>query len=123
MEVFELKSGKVILVSGLIDLQDEIIETLGEDVYNYIKGLCTFKVMDEEEADQVKTLKDEIKILEDELGAYDQDIYNLRNGLVDTKGSIDKLITNLFTAKRLDRSSLIKSLEDMSKEIANNESY
>ena len=115
MEVFELKSGKVILVSDLIDLQDEIIETLGEDVYNYIKGLCSYKVMDEE-ADQVKALQDE-------LDSYDQDIYNLRNGLVDTKESIDKLITTISTAKRMNRDHLIKSLEDMSKEIANNESY
>ena len=115
MEVFELKSGKVIIVSGLTDLQDDIIETLGEDVYNYIKGLCTFGVMDEE-ADQVKALQDE-------LDSYDQDIYNLRNGLVDTKESIDKLITTISTAKRMNRDHLIESLEDISKEIANNESY
>lgn len=116
MEVFELKSGKVIFVSSLFDLQDEIIESLGEDVFRYIKGLCTFKVMDEKEVDQVKTLQDE-------LDSYDQDIYNLRNGLVDTKESIDKLITTISTAKRMNRDSLIESLEDMSKEIANNESY
>ena len=115
MEVFELKSGKVILVSGLIDLQDEIIETLGEDVYHYIKGLCSYKGMDEE--------VDQVKALQDELDSYDQDIYNLRNGLVDTKESIDKLITTISTAKRMNRDSLIESLEDMSKEIANNESY
>ena len=116
MEVFELKSGKVTLVSGLTDLQDDIIETLGEDVYHYIKGLCTFGVMDEIEVDQVKALQDE-------LDSYDQDIYNLRNGLVDTKESIDKLITTISTAKRMNRDSLIESLEDMGKEITNNESY
>lgn len=116
MEVFELKSGKVILVSGLTDLQDEIIETLGEDVYNYIKGLCSHKGMDEKEVDQVKALKEELDF-------YDMDICNLRDGLLEAKESVEKLITNLFTAKRLDRSSLIKSLEDISKGIANNESY
>ena len=116
MELFELKSGKVILVSGLIDLQDDIIETLGEDVYNYIKGLCSHKGMDEEEVDQVKALKEELDF-------YDMDICNLRDGLVSTKESIDKLITTISTAKRMNRDSLIESLEDMSKEIANNESY
>lgn len=116
MEVFELKSGKVILVSSLFDLQDEIIETLGEDVFRYIKGQCTFKSMGDIEIDQVKALQQE-------LDCYDGDITNLRSGLVDTKESIDKLITAITTAKRVNRDALIKSLEDMSTEIANNESY
>ena len=116
MEVFELKSGKVILVSGLIDLQDDIIETLGEDVYHYIKGLCSYKVMDEEEVDQVKALKEELDF-------YDTDICNLRDGLIEAKESVEKLSEKIKNVKRIDRDSLTNTLDNISRQIALNESY
>ncbi|SHI91048.1 hypothetical protein SAMN05444401_1758 [Clostridium amylolyticum] len=111
--VKRLKEETVSLVE-LKDLEDAVITTMGEDVWNAIQYFAEEKALE---------LEEEIKYLKEGSKCDDGHLYALRGGIRDEIDVIEKLITKVNEAQRLDRRSLTKELQGIVKRLENNEGY
>ncbi|EPY2291002.1 hypothetical protein [Clostridium sporogenes] len=101
-------------LSRLDDLEDIIITTMGEDVWNAIMYFTETKI---------EELEKEIKYMETDPKNDDNTMYCLRSGVTEEIETIEKLINKIIEAKRLNRESIIKELKGVIKRLENNEGY
>ncbi|RXM68381.1 hypothetical protein [Clostridium tetani] len=96
------------------DLEDLVINTMGEDTWLAIMDFTQSKV---------EELEEEIKYLKEDSKSDDGQLYALRGGIRDEIDVIEKLTTKIKESKRLDRNLLIKELQGCIKRLENNEGY
>ncbi|MBY6879686.1 hypothetical protein EXN65_16850 [Clostridium botulinum] len=101
-------------LSELGDLEDIIITTMGEDVWNAIMYFHESKIQELEESEVY--VKEDIK-------DYDLSLTALRSGVNEEIEIIKKLINKVNEAKRLDRRSLNNELRRIIIRLENNEGY
>ncbi|CDI49150.1 hypothetical protein [Clostridium tetani] len=101
-------------LSELRDLEDLIINNMGEDAWNAIMYFMEKKIGELEE-NSVYTEKD--------IKDYDLSLTALRSGVTEEIEIIEKLIDKVTNAKRLNRETLIKELNGISNRLYDNEGY
>ncbi|NFC86283.1 hypothetical protein EXN13_00925 [Clostridium botulinum] len=101
-------------LSELKDLEDLVINTMGEDTWNAIMYFHESKIQELEES--------EVYVKED-IRDYDLSLTALRSGVNEEIEIIKKLINKVIEAKRLNRESIIKELKGIIRRLENNEGY
>ncbi|NFL75504.1 hypothetical protein FDB81_07130 [Clostridium sporogenes] len=101
-------------LSELGDLEDIIITTMGEDVWNAIMYFHESKIQE---------LKESEAYVKEDIKDYDLSLTALRSGVNEEIEIIKKLINKVIEAKRLNRESIIKELKGVIKRLENNEGY
>ncbi|QDY21953.1 hypothetical protein CGQ39_13625 [Clostridium botulinum] len=96
------------------DLEDLIINTMGEDTWLAIMDFTQSKV---------EELEEDIRYMENDSKSDDSTIYSLRLGIREEIETLEKLINKVNEAKRLDRRSVINELRGSIKRLENNEGY
>ncbi|EPY2286302.1 hypothetical protein ACXAT6_003563 [Clostridium sporogenes] len=96
------------------DLEDVIITTMGEDMWNAIMYFHESKIQE---------LKESEVYVKEDIKDYDLSLTALRGGVTEELDNIDKLIDKINNCKRLDRRMLIKELDEISKRLYDNEGY
>lgn len=98
----------------LEDLQNIIIDNLGEDIWNAVMYFTDEKIKEQEEESECDK--------EDILG-YDADLTALRSDVRDTLDGIEELIQYVNDAKRIERSHLTDELGRMKRQLIESEGY
>ncbi|MCW6111904.1 hypothetical protein [Clostridium sporogenes] len=101
-------------LSELGDLEDIIITTMGEDVWNAIMYFHESKIQE---------LKESEVYVKEDIKDYDLSLTALRSGINEEIETIKKLINKVNEAKRLDRRSLNNELRRIIIRLENNEGY
>ncbi|EPY2274211.1 hypothetical protein ACXAUS_003105 [Clostridium sporogenes] len=101
-------------LSELKDLENIIITTMGEDVWNAIMYFHEVKI---------EELEKDIRYVETDSKNDDNTMYCLRSGVTEEIEAIKKLINKIIEVKRLNRESIIKELKGVIKRLENNEGY
>ncbi|KRU24040.1 hypothetical protein VT91_36890 [Clostridium sporogenes] len=101
-------------LSELKDLEDLVINTMGEDVWNAIIYFYEAKIQE---------LKESEAYVKEDIKDYDLSLTALRSGVNEEIEIIKKLINKVTEAKRLNRESIIKELKGIIKRLENNEGY
>ncbi|EQB4336180.1 hypothetical protein ACYJ2V_000084 [Clostridium botulinum] len=101
-------------LSELGDLEDIIITTMGEDVWNAIMYFHESKIQE---------LKESEVYVKEDIKDYDLSLTALRSGINEEIETIEKLINKVNEAKRLDRRSLNNELRRIIIRLKNNEGY
>ncbi|WMJ79566.1 hypothetical protein RBU49_11765 [Clostridium sp. MB40-C1] len=96
------------------DLEELVIDTMGEDVWLAIMDFTQSKV---------EELKEDIRYMENDSKSDDTTICSLRSGINEEIETLEKLIDKVNEAKRLDRRSVINELRGSIKRLENNEGY
>ncbi|EJO5349349.1 hypothetical protein NRP93_003521 [Clostridium botulinum] len=101
-------------LSGLDDLEELVINTMGEDIWNAIMYFHEVKIGE---------LEEYIRYMETDSKNDDLLLTALRSGVNEEIEIIKKLINKVTEAKRLNRESIIKELKGIIKRLENNEGY
>ncbi|NEZ76666.1 hypothetical protein EXM98_06140 [Clostridium botulinum] len=101
-------------LSELGDLEDVIITTMGEDMWNAIMYFHEAKIQE---------LKESQVYVKEDIREYDLSLTALRSGINEEIETIKKLINKVTEAKRLNRESLTKELKGVIKRLEDNEGY
>ncbi|AUN11228.1 hypothetical protein [Clostridium botulinum] len=101
-------------LSELKDLEDLVINTMGEDAWNAIMYFHESKIQE---------LKESEVYVKEDIKDYDLLLTALRSGINEEIETIKKLINKVNEAKRLDRRSLNNELRRIIIRLENNEGY
>ncbi|ACO86034.1 hypothetical protein [Clostridium botulinum] len=101
-------------LSELKDLEDLVINTMGEDAWNAIMYFHESKIQE---------LKESEVYVKEDIKDYDLSLTALRSGINEEIETIKKLINKVNEAKRLDRRSLNNELRRIIIRLENNEGY
>lgn len=98
----------------LRDLEAIVINTMGEDTWNAIMYFTEKRIGE---------LEEDIRYTQSESKGDDHTMYCLRSGIREEIDSLEKLITKITEAKRLDRRAVLKELHGVIKRLEDNEGY
>ena len=96
------------------DLEDLVINTMGEDVW------CAIMYFTEEKIEETKESADYIKA---EVKDYDASLYALRAGIRDEFNTVEKLCNYVNDTGRLNRATIIEELKGIKRRLEDNEGY
>jgi hypothetical protein len=96
------------------DLEDLVINTMGEDVWNAIMYFT------EEKIEETKESSDYSK---EQIRDYDNSLYALRAGVRDEFNTIEKLGNYVNDISRLNRATIIEELKGIKRRLEDNEGY
>lgn len=96
----------------LRDLEEIVINTMGEDTWNAIMYFTEEKIAE---------LEEDISYTKAEERYADHTMYCLRSGISEEIEALEKLITKITEAKRLDRRAVLKELHGVIKRLEDNE--
>lgn len=98
------------VIQELRDIEELVINTMGEDIWVLLMGLTQ---------DKIDELEEEIKALKDDEISGDGTVYSLRSGIQDGLAGMEKLLSEIEGAQRLDRRRILKSLKSIIKGLEN----
>lgn len=96
------------------DLENLVINTMGEDVW------CAIMQFTEDKIDEIKESND---YSEEQIKDYDISLYALRGGIRDEFSTIEKLCNYVNDTGRLNRATIIEELKGIKRRLEDNEGY
>lgn len=102
------------VVTSLRDIEDLVINTMGEDIWQAIM------IFIDEDKEDLEETNDCIK---EDIRDYDSSLHALRNGVRDEIQVINRLGNYVNSTNRINRAHIIQELEGISRRLIDNEGY
>ncbi|MEG2411854.1 MAG: hypothetical protein RSB15_08940 [Clostridium sp.] len=101
-------------IFGIRDLEDLVINTMGEDVWNAIMYFTEEKI---------ELNQEESKYTEDDIRSYDVDLTALRSGVSYEVQELNRLVSYVNDSTRLNRAIIIEKICGVKRRLTENEGY
>lgn len=101
-------------LTELRDLENIVINTMGEDTWIAIMDFTQ---------DKVEELEEEIRYLKNDMKCDDGQLYALRAGVREEVDFMKSIMDKITETKRLDRKSIIENLQGIIRRLEDNEGY
>ncbi|MEG2289084.1 MAG: hypothetical protein RSC24_03895 [Clostridium sp.] len=101
-------------IFSIRDLEDLVINTMGEDVWNAIMYFTEEKI---------ELNQEENKYTEDDIRSYDVDLTSLRSGVSYEVQELSRLVSYVNDSTRLNRAIIIEKICGVKRRLTENEGY